>query len=638
VLGEQDAASEKANLFLIRLGISAFLAMNVMALSWAIYDREWITLGMDEEALPYLYALLFVLSLPVMIVAGYPFVRNAIGEIRTLRLSMDSLIALGTIAAFGFSTHQAFTGGTNIYFDTATMTLVLVTTGRYLEAHAKARTSNAVRGLLSLQPSTARVVRGNHEEIMPASAVRVGDIIKMLPGERIPLDADVLEGRTSVNEAILTGEPLPRMKQPRDRLYAATVNIDGAVLAQVVSAQSDSVHAHVVRLVEQAQLVRSPIQQTVDRISALFIPLVITLAIVTFAAWMVVGGWNAALLHALTVLVVACPCALGIGTPIATALALGKSAEHGVLVRSTAALERLASAKVIAFDKTGTLTRGMPQVSRVLSNMDEGAFLSVLASLEANSEHPLGKAVVQHAKATGVHLLETRNVVVQPGQGIQGEVRINGIWKTIKAGRPALFGVVLNEDSSVLSVSWDGKVRGSVEFNDTLRSSAGETVETLHRMSLTTAMLSGDSQNVTERTAKELGIHQSYGALMPADKLQILASLKLRGTTVMVGDGINDAPSLAAADVGITLASAADIAKESADVTIIGDHLEKIPWLIAFAKKTLSTIRWNLFWAFGYNAVGIALAVAGILQPVIAAAAMVASSLFIIGNSVRLKP
>ena len=646
VLGEQGEAAS-ANLFLIRLGIAAFLAMNVMALSWAIYDKQWIALGMDEDALPFLAKLLFVFSLPIMIIAGYPFVRNAIAEVRSLRLSMDSLIALGTIAAFGFSSVQAFTGGDRLYFDTATMTLVLVTAGRYLEATAKVRASIAIRQLLQLQPDVARVLKDGKEEIVPTSQVPPGSEIKVLPGERVPLDGVITHGTTSVDDAFLTGESLPKPKKVGDELFAATVNIDGVVTLRVSAAQEESLHSRIVRLMEQAQQSRSPIQQTVDRISGLFIPIVIGIAALTFAAWWQIAGVEEALLHGLTVLVVACPCALGIGAPVATATAIGFAAECGVLIRSSETLEKLADTKVVAFDKTGTLTNAELAVNAFSSTTNGEEALSIAASLEQNSEHPIGQAIVRYARKRGATLREVRNAKAFPGKGIRGDVLINGEWKEVIVGTRELFPSytslddLANESHTVgtrVYIGWNDKIRASAELSDSIRKNAVETIEQLHSRKIETALLSGDSEKVTKQLADVVGIANAYGRLFPHDKFRILQSLKSRGVTVMVGDGINDAPSLAAADVGITLGSATDIAKESADVTIVGNHLDRIPWLISYSKKTLHTIYWNLLWAFGYNAVGIALAVVGILQPVMAAGAMVVSSVFIIGNSMRLKP
>lgn len=644
VLGDQGE-SGTAGLFLARLGFSAFLSMNIMALSWALYDRQWIALGMEPEALPWIEKLLFVLSIPVMLFVGWPYFRTALREFRAWHLSMDSLIGLGTFAAFGFSTYQIFTGGHAIYFDTATMTLVLVTAGRYLEATAKIRTSAAIRKLIELQPDEVRKMDETRETIVPSEEVQPGDRIKILAGERIPLDGIIIEGATSVDEATLTGEAVPRSKKTGEQVFAATVNHEGVIIVRVTASSGETVHAHIVRLMEEAQRSRSPLQQSVDRMAGRFIPLVIILSCMTFTGWLFASNVDTALLHALTVLVVACPCALGIGTPLANAIALGRAAEAGLLIRSSGVLEKLAEARHIVFDKTGTLTRGEPRLWELKTALTEDSFLGVVASLEANSEHPLGKAVVADARAKHKEFLEVRNVSVLPGLGIKGEVQLGDRWVMVQAGSAGLFDLepgqvsaLQNDERSatVMFAGWDGAVQGSMIFNDTLRAHARETVRAIRNGGMTTHVLSGDSKAITRAIAETLSIDHAHGKLLPQEKLEIIHTLKSGGVTVMIGDGMNDAPALSAADVGIALGSATDIAKESADVTVLGDHLEKIPWLFYFAKRTLGVIRWNLFWAFGYNAVGISLAVTGILQPVLAAGAMILSSLFIIAHSRRL--
>lgn len=635
--GEEGAAG----MFLARLGFGAFLSMNIMGLSWALYDPEWFTLGIDEHAFPLLEKLLFVLAVPVMVFVGYPFANNALRELKEFRLSIDALIALGSFAAFGFSTYQIFSGGRGVYFDTATMTLVLVTAGRYLEANAKLRTANAIKRLLDLQPHTARVIADGAEQSIPAEEVPRGATIKVLPGERIPLDAVLVEGATSVNEAVLTGEATPTVKQTGDRVYAATVNIEGVFTANVTAQLDETAYAQVIRLVEAAQRSRLGIQRYVDALSARFIPAVLAIAALTFVGWLVVASAEVAVIHALTVLVVACPCALGIGTPLATTIALGRAAEYGILVRSTEVFEKLSAANLVVFDKTGTITTGTFEVVRVHTRGRPSEFLSIVASLEQNSEHPLAKAVVEYARKHAPSLPEARNVSAIPGQGLRGEVRIDGAWKEVVVGVRNLFPQnATNETESsgntTVYAGWDGRVQGWVELRDALRPQAAETVATLQREGLATILLSGDAEEATKRVAEQASIPRYYGRQLPADKVARIQELKSTSTVIMVGDGINDAPSLATADVGMTLGSATDIAKESADVTILGDHLEKIPVLIRYARRTLGTIRWNLFWAFSYNAVGIALAVVGLLSPVVAALAMIGSSLFIIMNSRRL--
>ena len=648
VIGERGEAGN-AGLFLARLGFAAFLSMNIMALSWVLYDKKWITLGLEPDMIPSLEKLLFVLSLPIMILVGYPFLRNAVKDMRAIRLSMDTLIALGSFAAFLFSSYRVFAGGGGVYFDTATMTIVLVTAGRYVEATAKLRTSNAIRALMELQPDKARVLRRRKELMVPTTYVSVGESVRVLPGERIPLDGVILEGSTSVNESMMTGESLPRSKRRGDRVFGATVNVEGAITVRVTAPRGETAHALIVRLIEKAQRSRSPIQLMVDRMSGVFIPTVIGIAAVTFVIWMNRSSSETALLHALTVLVVSCPCALGIGTPLAAAIAIGKCAEEGILVRSTGIFEKLAATKNMAFDKTGTLTTGALRILKIHAPDDKNEFLSVLASLEKRSEHPAGKSIVRYAEENQVPIVESRDVRTVAGLGLEGTVKIRGRWEKVFAGNRQFVSKRLNASQNqlrkfadtggqaIIFAGWGGKVRGVVALGDSPRANAKGMIEDLQRSGITTALLSGDSDEASKALAATVSISRAYGELLPAKKLEILRKLKESGVTVMVGDGINDAPSLSAADVGITLGSATDVAKESADVTIVGDHLEKIPLLVRFAEQTVDIIQWNLFWAFAYNAAGIALAAAGVLEPVLAAVAMLASSLFIIVNSRRLK-
>ena len=640
-----------ASMFLLRLGFSAFLSMNIMILSWVLYAGKGGWLGIEGDVIPAMNKLLFVLSTPIMVLVGYPFFKNAIVEIRRLRLSMDSLIALGSLAAYGFSTYEVFTGGSALYFDTGTMVIVLVTAGRYLEATAKVRTSTALHSLLDLRPNSARIMRNGIEGEAPTSEIGMGEIIKVLPGERIPLDGVLIEGLTSVNESFLTGESLPIPKDTGSKVFAATVNGEGTILVRTTSMENDSLHAQFIRLMEEAQRTRSPIQQLVDRISYIFIPGVIGIAAATFVGWMIMGTFASALLHSLTVLVVSCPCALGLGTPLATTIAIARAAEEGILIRSTIILEKLYSINVVIFDKTGTLTEGNLSVSSVISpNMFPDKLLSIAASLENNSEHLMGKAVVRHAKGKNVPLSECRSVSALPGLGVRGEVNFDGRWTEVVVGRRILmaqigadFDADVKRDGSDLSktsslfVAWEGKVRGIIQLSDTLRHGAISAAELLEQNNIEVGILSGDSGAVVGEIGKQLQARFAFGELMPNEKVEKIHDFHTSGKYVlMVGDGINDAPALASADVGVALGSATDLTKENADITIIGTQLAKIPWLLILGNKTYRIIQWNLFWAFVYNIIGIALAAFGLLDPIVAAFAMIVSSVFIIFNSRRL--
>ncbi len=427
-------------MFLLRLGFSAFLSMNIMILSWALYADKWKWFGIEPDILPAMNMLLFVLSTPIIVLVGYPFFKNAIAEIRRLRLSMDSLIALGSLAAYGFSTYEVFTGGTALYFDTGTIVLVLVTAGRYLESTAKIRTSSALHSLLDLRPRTARVIRERVEIEIPTSEILIGETIKIIPGERVPLDGIIVEGATTINESFLTGESIPVTKENGAKVFAATINGEGSILVQVNAAESDTVHAHFVRLMEEAQRTRSPIQQLVDRISYIFIPVVIGIAAATFLGWLIFGTFSAAVLHSLTVLVVSCPCALGIGTPLATTIAIARAAEEGILLRSTAVLEKLSSIDTVVFDKTGTLTKGDLDVSSIFSiEVSKESFLAVVGSIENSSEHLIGRAVVGYAEQQKIPFYECREVRALPGLGVQGEIMLDRKWTQVNVGSKRLM-------------------------------------------------------------------------------------------------------------------------------------------------------------------------------------------------------
>jgi heavy metal translocating P-type ATPase len=648
IVGE-DGESGTASMFLIRVGISAFLSMNVMLFSWVFYAEQWHGWGIEPEVVPYVGMFLFVISTPVILLLGFPFLRNGIRELMSRHLSMDSLIAIGTLAAYGYSTYEVFTGGDDVYFDTATMIIVLVTFGRYLEATAKVRSTNAIRQLLDMVPDRVRVIRDGTQEIVGAAEVKVGTYVRVLPGEYIPLDGVITNGETSVNEAILTGESVPRSKSPGDEAFAGTVNIDGAVTIRTTVESEETVHARIVRLMEEAQQTRSPLQKMVDRIAGIFIPLVIGAAGVTFTVWFFIASFDVALMYALAVLVVACPCALGIGSPIAAAVAIGRAAANGILVKSAGVVERVGKTEVVVFDKTGTLTTGEFSVSFVEAEGDRKAFVRAVTAIERDSNHPLSLGIIAYARNLNYEPCESKSVTTIPGQGLKGGVLIEGGWREVYVGSRRFLeksGFVIPESfressermATMVYGGWDGRVRGVFGLNDSIHTTAAEAVRKLHDDSIETVLLSGDRTEIVHAVAHQLGIDTVHAQLLPRDKIDHINEIKASGKKVMmVGDGINDAPSLAAADTGVTLASATDIAKENADIAILGPHLEKIPWLVSLSKKTRRIIRWNLLWAFGYNTIAIFFAMFGYLQPIIAAFAMIISSLLVIGNSMRLK-
>jgi heavy metal translocating P-type ATPase len=646
ILGASAEEGESA-LFLARLGFAGFLSMNIVAVSWMVYDNGFATFGLTADVLPAFEALLFVLSIPVMLLVGIPFARAALKELRTFSLSTDSLIAVGSFSAFFFSTYQLATGGRGIYYDTATMTLVLVTLGRYIEATAKGRAHHSIRELLELQPATARILRDAGEETVAAASVHIGDTIRVLAGERIPLDGVVRNGKASIDESALTGESNPRTRGRGDTALAATLALDGSIDIEVRAETNESAHAQAIRLLEEARGSRSSLQLVVDRISAVFLPSVILLSIGSTVVWSFFIPVEQAFINGLTVLVVSCPCALGIGTPLALTYALHRAAKEGVLIRAHAIIERLSSVRHLLFDKTGTITTGRPSVRSWHSDDELSDVQRFLSSLESHSVHPIGKGIVRSSAIPSGDLLPVRNVNTLPGQGIEGEVLIREKWTRVRIihahdpqERENFSRFVSGDraprgDESEILAYIDGKPYALIRIADTIREDAGATISSLHRSGYKTALLSGDDARAVTFVAEATRIPHAYGELLPAQKLDHIRSFGVSAPTAMVGDGINDAPSLAAAHVGIAMAGGTDIAKENADVVIVGDRLSRIPWLIAHARRTVGVIRWNLFWAFGYNIVAIVLALAGLLQPVLAAGAMVLSSISIIVHSSR---
>lgn len=646
VLGASREEGDSA-IFLARLGLSAFLSMNIMAVSWMLYDEGLTTFGLTTDVIPAMEALLFVLSIPIMILVGFPFAKATWRELRTRSVSTDSLIAFGSFAAFFFSSYQLAIGARGIYFDTATMTLVLVTFGRYIEANAKERARQSLTSLIGLQPQKVRVIRKGDEALLDAKEARIDETMRVLAGERFPLDGVIVEGATTVDASALTGESLPRPRKPGDTVLAATMNIDGSVLVRITALSTDTAHMQAVKLLEQARASRSSLQQTVDRISGIFLPSVITGSIIAAVVWSFFVPLDKALLIGLTVLVVSCPCALGIGTPLALTFALNRAAREGILLRTHSAFERLKSVTQVLFDKTGTLTTGELTVRKWVSTDSMDNSRRVVAGLEAHATHPIGKAIFAHAAIASASLPKAKDVRVIPGKGIEGTVSVNGrsvhlsiIHSRDQRDTPGLIdlrarGRARRPNETEVLVMKDGQPHALIFLSDTLRPDAVQSISMLREKGLKTAILSGDNRSAVERTAAEAGVAGFYAELLPAQKLAKIAEFRATGPVAMVGDGINDAPSLAAADIGIALAGGTDIAKEEADVVIIGDKLSSIPWLLTHARRTVGVIRWNLFWAFGYNVVAIVLAVAGVLQPVWAAGAMVVSSVSIIAHSRR---
>jgi Cu+-exporting ATPase len=663
---EKESLAREAELFKLKqkfiIGAVLLIPILILMYSGSLLGK-WTGLSMETN-----FFIQFLLATPVQFWAGWQFYVGFWKATRHRTSDMNTLIAVGTSAAYlyslivTFAPHLIMVKGLmmDVYFDTSAAIIVLILLGRFLEARAKGKTSEAIKKLIGLQPKTARVIRNNDEMDIPVGEVAPGDLVIVRPGEKIPVDGIVKEGYSSVDESMVTGESLPVEKRAEDIVIGATINKTGTFKFEATKVGKDTVLSQIVRLVQEAQGSKPPIARMVDVIASYFVPIVISIAVITFIIWLLFGprpAFTYAFLNFIAVLIIACPCALGLATPTSIMVGTGKGAENGILIRGAEALETAHRLDTIVLDKTGTLTKGEPSVTDIIESKSfaEKEILTLAASAEKGSEHPLGEAIVKKAKEDNLSLLDSKNFQAIAGQGIEamidsrkillGNLRLMEEKKVRLDGLAERAEQLSGEGKTPMFLAVDGQGAGIIAVADTLKENSRAAVETLHRMGLEVVMLTGDNKRTARAIASQIGIDRVLAEVLPEKKAEEVKRLQSEGKKVgMVGDGINDAPALAQADVGIAIGTGTDVAMESSDITLIGGDLRGVVTAIALSKATIRNIKQNLFWAFAYNTILIPVAAGALfpffgilLNPIFAAGAMAFSSVTVVSNALRLR-
>lgn len=604
--------------------------------------------------------ILLILTTPVIFISGKRFFKIFWKNLKHFSAEMNSLVAIGTGSAYGYSTlatlfPEIFIDANkvpHVYFDTTAVIITLILMGKLLEHRAKRKTTDAIKKLIELKPKTATIIKNSREEKISISELQIGDVVVIKPGEKIPADGIIISGNSSVDESMITGESIPVEKTINSKVIGGTINKNGSFNFKVTQIGDNSVLGQIIKLVEQAQATKPPIQKLVDKIANIFVPVVILIALITFIGWIIFSpdhSLSNSLINFVAVLIVACPCALGLATPTAIIVGTGIGASNGILIRNSESIESAHKISTIIFDKTGTITEGKPIVSEIYSfGIDEKELISYAASLESKSEHPLALAVVEKAKSFNIEYDSLSSFQNYSGFGVAGVVKN----KTVIVGNMNLmnefsiktdntikkYEELLEQGKSIICTAVDGELKGFIVIEDKIRNTSMEAIAKLNEMNIQTVMLTGDNKKTAEIIARKVGINEFRAEIFPDDKAKIVKQYQKNGKIVaMVGDGINDAPALAQADVGIAIGTGTDVAIETAQITLVQGNLNGVVKAINLSKKTIKTIKQNLFWAFIYNSILIPLAAFGLLNPMIAAFAMSLSSVSVVTNSLRLK-